>query len=98
MIMYIAVLLGVVIYLLLQLNEVFNVKGFKWSAWFRLNVIPTVLNLITGAAIVYLKDSVTLFEITPFTALFVGYGGLSLFKKLSGVFDRNIDTVVGLNS
>ena len=94
--MYFAVFAGVVIYLLLQLNEVFNVKGFKWSAWFRLNVIPTILNLITGGAIVYLRDSVTLFEITPFTALFVGYGGLSLFKKLSGVFDKNTETFIGV--
>jgi hypothetical protein len=94
---YLAVLAGSFIYLLLQLNGVYNNTGFAWSTFLKTNWIPTVLNLVIGCVLVAIRtDLVNIYPITLVSALMLGLGGQALIKKLSNAFDSKIDTVVGL--
>jgi hypothetical protein len=95
--LYLAVLLGVVIYLLLQLNETVKAPEFNWKTWIKGIIIPTLLSIVTGCSFVWLKeDLVNIYPITPISALFLGVSGQAIFKKISGIFDKKVDTVVGL--
>lgn len=94
---YLAVLLGCVIYVLLQLNGVYNTPDFKWKTFFRTNWIPTLINLVFGCILVYAKEDITsIYPITFVSAMMLGIGGQALIKKLSNAFDTKIETVVGL--
>ena len=98
MVYYFAVLIGCFIYLLLQLNSVFTLPDFKWSYFFKTNIIPTVLNLVIGCVLVWLRsDLINIYPITLLSALILGVSGQAVFKKLSAMFDNKIKTVVGLN-
>jgi hypothetical protein len=95
--MYIAVLLGSAIYLLLQLNTIFNNPEFKWRIFLRGNIIAFVLNIASGCALVWLReDLTTIYPITPVSAFFLGVSGQAIFKKISGIFDKKVDTYVGI--
>jgi hypothetical protein len=95
--LYVAVLAGCLIYVLLQLNSVFTKPEFHWPQFFRENWIPTVLNLVIGCVLVYIKDDlVTIYPITLMSALMLGIGGQALIKKLSNIFDSKVNTIVGL--
>jgi hypothetical protein len=94
---YLAVIFGCLIYLLLQLNGVYNHPDFKWKIYLRANWIPTVLNLIIGCVLVFAKnDLVNIYPITFVSALMLGISGQALIKKLSAVFDAKIDTIISL--
>ncbi len=94
---YLAVLAGSFIYLLLQLNGVYNSPEFKWKQFLHTNWVPTVLNLIIGCVLVAIRaDLVNIYPITLVSALMLGIGGQALIKKLSNVFDSKVETVVGL--
>lgn len=94
---YFAVLLGCLIYLLLQLNGVYNHPDFDWKVYVRANWIPTVLNLVIGCGLVYAKaDLVNIYPITFVSALMLGVSGQALIKKLSAIFDSKVDTIVSL--
>ena len=94
---YFAVFLGCLIYLLLQLNGVYNHPDFKWSVYVRGNWIPTVLNLLIGFGLVLAKnDLVNIYPITFVSAMMLGISGPALIKKLSAVFDSKVDTIVSL--
>jgi len=94
---YIAVLAGTLLYLLLQLNGVFNLPDFVWKKFFKTNIIPTVINLVFGCICVFAKaDIVNIYPITFVSSLMLGLGGQALIKKLSDVFSNKIDSVVSL--
>jgi hypothetical protein len=94
---YFAVLLGCVIYLLLQLNGVYNHPDFNPKIYLRANWIPTVLNLIIGCGFVFARaELVTIYPITFVSALMLGVSGQALIKKLSAIFDSKVDTIVSL--
>ena len=96
--LYLAVLAGVVLNLLFGLNEIFGKPEFKWSIFFKINFIPTVLNLICGAVLVWFKEDIApIFPLGGLSAVFLGLGGQTIFKKLSKMFDKSIDTYVGVN-
>lgn len=96
--LFLAVLAGAAINLLFGLNEVLNKPEFKWSQFFKENIIPTILNLICGAVIVWFRDDIAIIlPITGLTAVFLGSTGQLVFKKLSKVFDSKFDTYVGIN-
>lgn len=95
--LYIAVLLGSGIYLLLQLNQIFNNDKFEWKIFFRGNLIAFILNIATGCSLVWLReDLVNIYPITAVSAFFLGVSGQAIFKKISTIFDKKVDTVVGL--
>ena len=69
--LYLAVLIGCLINLLFSLNDIFGKPEFSWKIFFRTNLIPTILNLICGAVLVWFKDDIA--SIYPL-------GGLSLLS------------------
>jgi len=94
---YFAVLAGCLIYVLLQLNGVYNHPEFVFKTFIRGNWIPTVLNLIAGCVLVYAKDDLAnIYPITFVSALMLGVSGQALIKKLSAIFDNKVDTIVSL--
>jgi hypothetical protein len=94
---FLAVFAGCLIYILLQLNGVYNDPKFTFKIFLRANWIPTVLNLIIGCVLVYAKaDLVNIYPITFVSSLMLGVSGQALIKKLSAIFDSKIDTIVSL--
>ena len=94
---YLAVLGGCLIYILLQLNGVYNDPKFRWKIYVRNNWIPTVLNLVIGCILVYAKDDLTnIYPITFISSMMLGISGQALIKKLSAIFDSRTDTIVSL--
>ena len=94
---YLAVLAGCLIYILLQLNGVYNHPDFRWKTFIRSNWIPTVLNLVIGCVLVSMKaDLANIYPITFISALLLGISGQALIKKLSAIFDSKVDTIVSI--
>lgn len=94
---YFAVLAGCLIYILLQLNGVYNHPDFLFKTFLRANWIPTILNLVIGFVIVYAKnDLATIYPITFLSSMMLGISGQALIKKLSAIFDNKVDTIVSL--
>jgi hypothetical protein len=92
---YVAVLAGCVLYLLLQLNDVYNLPDFKWKLFFRTNWIPTLINLVVGSIMIYAKDEIiALYPITFISSIVLGAGGQAIWKKVSHIFSSRVDTVV----
>jgi uncharacterized membrane protein len=94
---YLYVLAGSLLYILLQLNTVYNLPDFKWKTFIHTNWIPTVLNLAIGCIIVSMKAELTnIYPITFLSSLMLGISGQALIKKFQGIFDQKVNTVVGL--
>ena len=94
---YLAVLLGCLIYIGFQLNGVLVNPEFKWSIFIKTNVIPIALNLLIGFVLVYIRsDLVNIYPMTMLTAMFLGFSGQGIFKKLQNAFDKNTDTYIGV--
>lgn len=95
---YLAVLLGSIIYLGLQLNKAYMLPDFKWGIFIKQNWIPTVLNLIIGCALVFIKDEImNIYPITLLSALLLGITGQAVINKLTDVFDTKVNTLIGKN-
>lgn len=95
---YFAVLLGCIIYLGLQLNGAFTLPDFKWGIFIKTNIVPTVLNLLVGCALVLIKDEINnIYPITLLSSLILGVTGQAVIKKLTNMFDNKVDTAFGLN-
>jgi hypothetical protein len=96
---YLAVLLGCLIYLLFQLNGVFNQPDFAWKVFLKTNVISTVLNLIIGCIFVFSKaEIISFYSITFLSSVILGVAGQAIFKKIVNMFDKNEPTVFGMNN
>jgi hypothetical protein len=94
---YLAVFIGCFLYLLFQLNDVYNLPDFKWKLFFRTNWVPTIINLTVGVILIYAKDEiVTIYPITFVSSVMLGAGGQALWKKVSHIFSSRVDTVVGV--
>jgi len=94
---YFAVAGGCLIYMLLQLNGVYNHPEFVWKTYVRNNWIPAVLNLVIGMILVYAKDDLAnIYPITFVSAMMLGVSGQALIKKLSAIFDKKTDTIISL--
>ena len=93
-----AVLVGCVINLLFGLNDIYGAATFQWSIFFKQNLVPTILNLVCGAVLVWFKEDIAaIFPLGGLSAVFLGIGGQTIFKKLQKMFDRSVDTYVGVN-
>jgi hypothetical protein len=95
---YLAVLVGCFLYILLQLNDVYNLPGFNWKQFFRTNWVPTMINLVVGSILITAKgEIVNLYPITLLSSVMLGAGGQAVWKKISHVFSSRVDTVVGVS-
>ncbi len=90
---YLAVTIGALIYMGLQLNGVYNCPEFKWRTFFKTNWIPTLLNVIIGFALIIIKDT---YVESLRGALITGFSGQVILKKIADVFDKNKDTLIKL--
>lgn len=98
MLYYVAVLLGSIIFMGLQLNSVYTLPDFQWKVFIKTNWIPTVLNLIVGCSLVFIKDEImNIYPITLLSALILGITGQAVIKKLTNAFDSKVDTIIGRN-
>ena len=95
---YIAVLLGAVIFLLFQLNGVFEKDDFSWKKFYKSNLIPTVLNLVIGWTLVLAKDDiVSVYTITIVSAIILGSAGQAIWNKITAMFNVDKPTKIGVN-
>lgn len=93
-----AVLAGVVINLLFGLNDIFGKPEFQWSIFIKQNIMPTILNIVCGTVLVWFKEDIAaIFPLGGLSAVFLGIGGQTVFKKLQKMFDRSVDTYVGVS-
>lgn len=96
--MYGAVVLGAILWLLFELNKARTKEGYSFKTFIKLNWIPMSLNVVSGIVLVYSKDSFEDFlKVTTLVAVYFGFSGQALFKKISGVFDKRIATNIGIN-
>ena len=96
--LYLAVLVGCVINLLFGLNDIFGKSEFQWKIFLKDNLMPTLLNLVCGAVLVWFREDIaSIFPLGGLSAVFLGLGGQTIFKKLQKMFDKKVDTYVGIN-
>lgn len=96
--LYVAIFTGALIALLLKLNKALKVENFSWKAFFKLNGISTVINIIIGCACVYAKDQLaTIYPITFVSAIVLGAAGQYVFKSLVDSVSPGVSTYIGLN-
>ena len=96
--MVIGIFLGAFIWLLLELNKALVKPDFSWSKFILLNWLPFSLNITCGLTILWFKDDIQdVFPMTKAYSVVVGMSGQGLFKKIVGIFNKKIETVVGIN-
>lgn len=96
--LFLAVFIGCVINLLFGLNDCFGKPEFKWKTFFQQNFFATLLNLVCGGVLVWFKSDIAgIFPLAGLSAVFLGLGGQTVFKKLSKMFDSKVDTFIGIN-
>lgn len=95
---YFAVLIGAIIFLLLELNKAIVKKEFTVYQFIQLNWLAFMTNVVVGVAIIFIKDDISeYYTINKLSALFLGVGGQAIFKKIYGVFTDKIGTAIGIN-
>ncbi len=96
--LYITVLIGALIYVLLELNKAIIKPDFTVYEFLKLNMFSLSLNLICGFAVVWVKDDISdIYVINKASALFLGLGGQAIFKKIYGIFTDKVGTAIGIN-
>ena len=97
MTLYIAVLLGALIYVGFQLNGVYMKPDFSWKIFYRTNIVAAVLNLLIGFALVFIREElINIYPITLVSALILGFAGQAIWKKLANAADKDVSTKIGL--
>lgn len=96
--MVIGVILGAIIWLLFELNKGYSKPDFSYKKFIQLNWIPFFINLVCGLTIIWFKEDVKdIIPITKVYSIVIGMGGQGLFKKIIGIFNKNIETHIGIN-
>lgn len=96
--MVVGVILGGIIWLMFSLNTAHKNQNFSYKKFFELNWMPFVLNLICGLTILWFKEDIKEFmPITKVYSVIIGMSGQAIFKKIVGVFDKKIETKLGIN-
>jgi uncharacterized membrane protein YfcA len=96
--LYFAVVLGAVVSLLISLNEKLGQDDFAWKIFLKQNWMITVINLLIGFVVIWFKnDIIKWIPVNGFIAFIIGSYGQMLFKKLGKVFDKKVETFVGVN-
>ena len=98
MVMVLGVLIGMVIWLLFELNVAMAKPDYELLLFFKKNIFSIVINLACALTIVWMKDDIKeYFELTRFSAVMLGMSGQAVMKKLSNIFNSNTQTFVGVN-
>jgi len=96
--MVIGIILGAIIWLLFELNKALQKSDFNVSKFILLNWLPLLTNLICGLTILWFKEDIQeYFIFNKVSSVILGMSGQAIFKKIVGIFDRNIETKIGLN-
>jgi hypothetical protein len=96
--LYLAVLLGSFIYMLIQLNEVFHLRKFRWRIFFRTNILPFIINITLGVTCVFARDELNnIYPITFISSVILGVSGQHIWKKITLAFDKTQSTAIGIN-
>jgi hypothetical protein len=96
--MVIGIFIGATIWLLFELNKAYKKEDFSYGKFIELNWVPLLTNVICGLTILWFREDVDeYFKITKFSSVFLGMTGQGVFKKLIGLFDKNIETKIGIN-
>lgn len=98
--MIVSIILGALILILFELNKTKNRKDFSYLKFISKNWIPFTLNILIGLSLVWSKEDIELLQIltiNKWTCVMIGFAGQSLFKKLSSLFDKDIETHIGIN-
>lgn len=90
--------MGAIIWLLFELNKAIKREDFSFKKFILMNILPFITNLVCGLVILWAEeDIVDHFVITKFSSVMLGMTGQGLFKKLSSIFNKNINTKIGIN-
>ena len=96
--MVIGIILGSIIWLLFELNKTKSKQDFTYQKFVQLNYIPFLTNLICGLTILWFKDDIKdIMPITKIYSVIIGLSGQAMFKKIVGIFSKNIETHIGIN-
>jgi len=96
--MVMGVVIGAVLWLMFSLNKVYSKPEFLWSKFILSNWLPFVINIACGLVILWFREDISdQFPITKATSVVLGLSGQAIFKKMVGMFDRRIETHLGLN-
>jgi len=96
--MVIGIIIGAVIWLLFELNKAVVKEDFSFKKFLKLNTLPAITNLVCGLVILWVKEDITdYFIVTKFSSILLGMAGQGIFKKISAIFNKNIDTHIGVN-
>jgi hypothetical protein len=96
--MVIGIILGAIIWLLFELNKALQKSDFNVSKFILLNWLPLLTNLICGLTILWFKEDIQeYFIFNKVSSVILGMSGQAIFKKIIGIFDKNIETKIGLN-
>ena len=95
------IFLGVLITILKKLNKALVMDGFKWEIFFKNNIVPVGLNLITGVTLV-LAFSITkgtiMFndrDLTYFACALLGFSGNYLWDMVTEAATKKFKTYLG---
>jgi len=92
------VIAGAFVYLLFSLNDIYGKPEFDWNIFFKQNWLPTFTNLVCGLLIIWRKEDLSKWlPITGIIAIFIGFSGQVLLKKVFKIFDKDENTFIGLN-
>ena len=81
-----------------ELNKAFAKPEFNWSKFILLNWLPFSLNIICGLTILWFKEDIKdILPITKVYSVILGMSGQGIFKKIVGIFSKNIGTKFGIN-
>lgn len=96
--MILGIIFGAVILLLFELNKALKKPDFNVSKFILLNWLPLLTNISCGLVIIWFKEEIAeIFVVTKVSSVMLGLSGQAIFKKIIGIFDKNIETKLGLN-
>lgn len=96
--MVIGILLGAILWLMFELNKALVKQEFNWSKFIILNWLPFSLNIICGLTILWFREEIKdILPITKVYSVILGMSGQGIFKKIVGIFSKNIGTTIGIN-
>src|SRR5512133_1960125 len=105
--LYLSMLAGVLLYILGKLNPAFQLPDFSWPTFWKRNLIPVLISIVSGWILVYGRQDIGEFlKMIPgspqvtfgriMTAI-CGVGGTLIFKFLADIFTPGKKTTLGIN-
>lgn len=98
-----AVLLGSCIFILLELNKVYNKEDFSWSIFIKRNIFGLGVTIIFTLCCILFKESIikmfptTKVYFNSFVYFILAIGGPSPLKRILDSCNTKVDTFLGKN-